>query len=403
MTQPTGSNYPTGFDDASTLLGAPADRAVLRVASPIGVDSIVLVMDRDLSGYALPAYIVFEGGEIVYADAIGGASNDRFVLPSLARRGVLNTRVQPHGVGERVYLGLVSKHHALMKSAIQNTQRHQGLVGAEADLPEFPQPGWRYTALDTGRVHVCFVDNVWSWINVISHSDLTDLVDSDHDGLYHNDDAADIWHGGLSGEHIPGGDDHDHLSAGEGLPVARLAGGLHANRPEPASSSIWYSTDLDGGTLFIGGAKISGVPSGGIMAFDGPCPPGWTRHDALNERLPIGAPADDAGDEGGSEGHVHAYLEMARHYHSIAAADVNTGGATMGSHSYSAIYNAGSTKGLAYSSSATQAQSTSSGGGHTHTVNIPEHPTELSGAADAETASASSIPAARQVVWCEKD
>lgn len=406
MSEPTNTLYPSATDDATSLLGALQNREVYLVAAAVAVDDLQIALNADLSGVALPCYFVFEGGEIVFADAIGGSGNSKILLGSLAQRGCRGSPVQPHGTGEYVYIGLVAPHQIQMKKAILAAERHQGFVGSDAGKPASPQPGWRYTCLDTGKVYYCFVDNVWTRIDYTDHGQLAGLTDDDH-SQYQTDARATTWHGVQSGEHIAGGDDHNHFGAGEGLPFVQVISGLEANRPlTPVPGQVYFSVNLDGGTLFVavdsGWAKISGVPTGGIMPFDGACPSGWTRETALDNKYPMGGLPGDQGVAGGSTTHTHLYDEIEPHYHLIPS--VNATSSDAGSHDHT--INKGS--GAAGSSYASSGQSnlwdgTSSNGDHNHSTPVAEHYTQYAGVVGAATDAASSLPSSREIVFCRKD
>lgn len=412
MTLPTTSLYPTSADDSTSLLPLLANRRQYLLERDLGVDDLEIMVQlpavgsTTVTGVSFPALIIFEGGEIVIASSLNNSSTG-FLIESLEDRGILGTQIQPHGFGEKLVVGILSVHHRQLQRAIEAAQRYQGFVGADAAKPANPDPGWRYTALDTGKVYYCFVDNVWAQVNDTSHASRTGLGDDDHT-QYHNDARATTWHSGLSGVHIPDGNNHDHVSSGEGSAVIRVRSGLDGNRPStPIDGEVYYSTDLDGGTLWvgIGGAwsKLSGVPTGGIMPFDGPCPSGWTRYSSLNDRYPYGADVANVGETGGQANHTHGYTQIQQHYHTVLGSSVTSSSTGSHQHSYITGYNSGSSWNLARSSSAAANYGTSSAGNHTHSATIPSTTTTSTGGSSGTTSSQSQLPDSKEVIWCKKD
>jgi hypothetical protein len=368
-------------------------------------------MNESLTGVDLPTYIVFEGGEVAYCESIGGAGSDQFILTDLDDRGLLNTEIQPHGNGEKVYITILSPNHNLMRAAVLLAQKYQGLVGLDASKPATCVAGEAYVATDTDKIYRCFSANVWTQVNYDDHGDLSNRSADDHTS-YHTDGRADTWHAGQSGVHIPGGDDHDHYSSGEGSAAIRVEGGLNANKPTGPSvdAEIYFSTDLDGGTLFIGNSgvweKVGGVPEGAILAFNlTACPSGWTRYAALDDKYPRGGQVTEAGNTGGSWTHVHGYSVIREHYHVVNEVTGVTSSSDAGSnHEKTVKYGAPSSGGVAYSGNCSQSGGWSEAGAHTHTCTIAGHNTDNEGVASgAETASATNKPVSLRIMWCQKD
>ncbi|MCK5308040.1 MAG: hypothetical protein KAJ73_05460 [Zetaproteobacteria bacterium] len=409
MAQPSSPNYPVSYDDADSLLGLPGNREVFTVSGIISVDDIVFQMNEDLTAVNLPCYITFEGGEIVFITSIAGAGSDQFVCTSLAERGVLNTDIQPHGNGERVYVSILSLNHNLMRSAVILAQKYQGRVGLDAAKGTPTAAGEAYVATDTDKIYRCADGATWTQINFRSHGDLANHT-SDKHTQYHIDTRADTWHGAQSGIHIAGGDDHDHYSTGEGSACIRVDGGLDANKPTgPANGDVYFATDLDGGTLHVGQGgvwgKIGGVPQGGIMNFDGPCPSGWTRYAPLDDAYPRGNVVTAAGTTGGAWTHTHGYSVIREHYHSID----EVGGVTCVAGTPSTHYDTARTGSIsqtdtAGSSWATGGSNVTYGGDHSHSLTVPAHSVENTGlASGAETNAGTNKPASYRTMWCQKD
>ena len=407
MAQPSSPNFPASYDDVNSLLGLPGNREVFTVESIVSVDDTVFDMVEDVSAVDLPCYITFEGGEIIYITSLSGT--DKFVCTSLAERGSLGTDIQPHGKNELVYVTILSKNHNLMRTALTLAQKYQGLVGLDANKPATCAVGEAYVATDTDKIYRCFVVNTWTQINYRSHGDLSNHTVDNHT-QYHIDTRALTWHGIQTGIHISSGDDHDHYTGSEGSACVRIDGGLDANKPTgPADGDVYFATDLDGGTLHVGQAgvwgKIGGVPEGGIMAFDGACPSGWTRYFALNDAYPRGGLVTEAGTTGGAWTHAHGYSAFRQHYHAVnAVSGVTSTGDNSSSHSNDAWDGAAGSNHQSYQGSTSSSTQSTTSGDHGHGVTVPGHNTDNAGlASGSETNSATNKPASYRINWCQKD
>ena len=398
------SNYPTVLDDSTSLMAVPGNRQVYTLDMTMPIDELEFYVDRLILGVNVPTYMVFQGGEIVLIDSY---DSNIFYVAGVSGRGVLGSRIQPHRVGERVLIGLLSPHINQIKYGLIASERHQGCVGLDVDKGAFPDPGQRYTALDTGKIYYCFQPNVWTWVNKVSHANLTGLSDDDHPH-YHTAARANSWHSSLSGAHITGGNDHTHIA---NAPVTRIAQGWDIAKPEtPLDGQIYFSTNLDGGTLFIGlngvWQRMVGIPAGGIAPFNGPCPAGWTRYTALDGKYPLGSIVAEVGQTGGGDTHRHAFTAIMKHYHTINATTLTSTSA--GGHSHSLTIGSGSV-GNAVSVPAKTSYAggtevdTNDAGGHNHTAVVPQINTGSTGYATGYTDYESSIPVSREVIWCKKD
>lgn len=413
MAQPSSPNYPSSYDDDDSLLGNLENRQVFYLENPMSVDDLIIDTSGDISNVNLPCYVLFEGGEIVYCESVSGT--DKFIIDSLSERGVLGTNIQPHGVNERVYVSVLSVNHNLMRAAAILAQKYHGLVGLDAAKGTPVGAGARYVATDTDKIYICFDGLTWTQVNYRSHGDLGGLLDDDHDGTanaYHNDSRASTWHGLLSGVHIAYGDDHNHYDTGQGSAVMRVAGGLDANKPTGPSQDghIYFSTDLDGGTFFIGNGgiweKIGGVPSGAIAWFDSDCPSGWTRYSAADNRYPKGGAVTAAGNTGGTWSHTHTYSEIREHYHVVdeVTGVTSSSDAHDGSHTITTKPSGSGSSGSWYSGACSSStHSTTTAGDHSHTCNVAGHNTDNAGAGGAETDSETLKPESLRIMFCQKD
>lgn len=416
--EPTGVNYPTSYEDDSTLLSPLLDRLVGTVKYSIGVDTIQVTFEEELTSLGDPCFLVFEGGEIWYVQEggvfIDAANNDTVItLESKSQRGYHASPIQPHNALEEAYFTMVSTHHVQFKDAVEALQKNAFLLGTDAErtayTPEVAE-GWLTT--DTGNIYFCFSAGVWIRVDHISHAELAGRGDDDHT-QYHTDGRADTWHAGLSGSHIAGGDNHSHvpLDNSEGLPVVRVYGGLLANLGSPSyEGQIYFATDTDeDGTLYISSdgvnwLKISGAPSGAIGMFDGACPTGWTRYSALDEKFALPAIEAESGQTGGAETHSHTYSQFVEHYHTdpeLSGIGTNSGGNH--THSVGTERTGSGGNPLADHFSSSLSHTTGSTGNHSHTVTILEADTDVAGVASPSTSSDNHLPPYRDVVWCKKN
>lgn len=419
MAEPTTVNYPTSYEDNNSLLGPLEERQIAVVKTSITVAELQITFEEPLTGLTGPLFIVFEGGEIwfVEADGITVADGDTIIsLDSISQRGYHNSILQPHNAGEEAYFTAVCTHLNQMKKAIIALQQNGFLLGdstarATYESGAIAGEGWLET--NTGKVYYCFSAGTFTWVNRISHSDLTGLADDDHDAVatygYDTDGRADSWHTGLTKSHINSGDDHDHFSSGEGIAVLRVYGGNDASKGSPSfAGHLYFSEDTaEGGTLFISHDgivwdKISGAPTGAIAAYAGACPSGWTRYTNLDSKY-IFVDNTSPGSSGGSHTHTHLYSVTREHYHGVTT--VTTSGQTNpGSHSHQVEVSSGSGphNRLHRVGDYTDSESTTYISAHTHGATIPATASDNLGVTDAETDSENIEPPYQEVVWCKK-
>ena len=420
MGELTTPKYPTSYEDDSSLFAPFSDRATGTVKAAVAVDSLQVTLHEDFTGVqGDPTFIVFEGGEIWNiedADITYPGGDTLITLSSPTQRGYAASPIQPHNAGEEVYFTFIGHHHVSFKEAIEVMQRNGFLLGTAAQRATYESgvvagEGWLDT--DSGNnVYLCFSAGTFTRVNYLSHIDLTGLGDDDHT-QYHNDGRADSWHVGVSGDHIAGGDDHDHYSSNEGAAVLRVHGGIDANRPGSSGfiGDLYFSIDTaEGGTLFISqdGSvwdKISGAPTGAIAAFDGVCPAGWTRYTVLDEAVYPMVDSTDVGATGGENTHDHSYSVNREHYHAVESV-ATTNWDNPGNHGH-VIANesgGGSQTHLADQSVAGLGQTSTTGGSsHSHTGSIPQLTLSTVGVASPSTTTENSEPPFREIVFCKKD
>lgn len=407
MSGPVAVRYPTAYNDDTSLLGEPMDRRVFTLLNGIGIAQLSIQMDAVVNDVDWPNYVSFESGEIIWVDTIGGAGNDTFILTDVSHRGVLGTTPQPHSASTDAVLGITAETVRQLQDAVKAAQQNGFLIGTEAAKPGTCLPGEGYLAYDVGKVYVCYVANTWVWLNQVSHTQTTGRADDDH-AQYHTDGRADTWHGLIAEDHIVAGDNHDHYSANEGPAVLRVWGGTEAGKPAATTKGeIYFSTDLDGGTLWLSPdgsswQKISGMPTGAIGAFDGACPLGWTRFTNLDGKYVRITAA--AGGSGGALSHEHDYSDFEQHLHNIPFQDTGVTSVASSSHNHSVLHgSAGSGSGAKYGQlNVDTGQNCENSASHTHASSLPAYWTDSTGAS-ATTTNVNHEPPYQEVVFCEKD
>ncbi len=419
MSEPTVPNYPSSYEDDSTLLAPLVDRAVGTLKSAVSVADLQCTLNEDFQGFqGDPCLIVFEGGEIWFVEEgdISFASEETTItLSSFALRGWHNSPVQPHTAGEKVYFALSHTHVNMLRKGIEVMQQNGFIVGTEAQKSVYESSavaaeGW--LATDSGKIYYCFSAGTFTWVNKSSHQELDGRGDDDHDtgaNAYHNTARANTWHSGLGTSHILSGDDHDHYTTNEGAAVVRVDGGVDVSKGSPAfTGHVYFSTDIDGGTLFISsdGAdwdKISGAPAGAIAMFPGACPSNWTRYTNLDAKY-FKLDSVSPGGTGGALTHNHDLVEFIEHYHTVAAIDA-TNISNPGSHSHPVKVHTGS-GGLSRrfkSGVYTGTIGTTQSGSHTHNFTLASQDVDQAGAASPTTSTDNQEPPYQEIVFCEKD
>ncbi|MHC4546661.1 MAG: hypothetical protein ACYSYL_19460 [Planctomycetota bacterium] len=213
MAEPTTANYPASYEDDSSILAPPVDRAVGTLKSAVSVSEETTITLSDFS-----------------------------------QRGAHNSPIQPHTAGEKVYFGVSHTHINQFRLAIEALQQNGFLYGTDAQRGAYsPAAGEGWLTSDTQKIYFCFVATNWVWISRQSHQDLDGRGDDDHT-QYHNDARASSWHSGLSTSHIANGDDHDHYSANEGAAVVRVDGGVDASKGSMEHIQEW--------TLFLRAVQV---------------------------------------------------------------------------------------------------------------------------------------------------
>ena len=415
MAEPTTVNYPSSYEDNSTLLGPLEERQTVVVKTSINVAELQITFEEPLTGLTGPLLIVFEGGEIWYveADGITISDGDTIIsLDSMSQRGFHNSIIQPHNYGEEAYFTVVCTHVNQYKKAIEALQQNGFLLGTAAEKSAYESSavageGWLES--DTGKVYYCFAAGTFVWVNYLSHSDLAGLADDDHT-QYHNDSRASTWHGGQSGVHINSGDDHDHFSTNEGSAVLRIHGGLDASKGSPSyPGQLYFATDTsEGGTLYISSDginwdKISGAPTDAIAFYEGACPSGWSRYTNLDGKY-LYVDNTSPGSGGGANTHQHDYSAIREHYHDMDSPGTS-GQTNPGNHSHQWEHHTGSggSTRRAQTGIVSGSVDTNLRGGWSHTASVPVTASSETGVPSPQTSVDNSEPPYKELVPCKKD
>lgn len=421
MAEPNASKMPTAYDDNTTLLGDMIDQSSCTLAEAIDQYVTTIPTLENLGSINIPCYLHFtDTDEIIYAEGKTAYSFTSCV------RGARGSTAVTHSAGETLNLVLSGNQMILFRLAVIAGETYQGLVGTDAGKSATPTQNAVYFATDTQKLYVCLTAGTWTWVgNRDAHDELNGLGDDDHT-QYHTVSRKITWHDTLAGDHVTGGDTHDHgISTADG--AGRVRNGLSSARPGTPTyvGELYYETDTS--YLYVSRdtsnwVRISGAPTGVIVGFTeasitndygGNCPTGWSRYTALDGRLPKGAPTGVTSplNSGGAATHTHSYSNIPAHTHSVSAQTASL--VSAGGHSHSVPHFGGVAGDALHISSDRNAawNNTNSSGDHTHTFTAPAHNTVLTkktsdnteGGAGATTGSGSTWPVYQEIIWCKKD
>ncbi len=428
MAEPIESLLPTAYDDATSLLGDIISQRSFELFAGISSSDTTIPVLGNLGDIEVPVYVMFPGSspEVIFCETKAG-DNKSFTN---CIRGARGSDAATHDAGDVFLMVLSGQHANMLREAVIAGQIYRGLVGTDAGKAGTPAVNEQYFASDTDKFYVAVTGSAWSFFGPRpDHADLDDLTGEDDHTQYHNDARAVIWHDGLTGGHVIGGDTHDHgLASVDG--AGRVQAGVAAGRSATPNyeREIYYETDTD--LLYIakgtGGpsdwVKIVGAPAGTIAPFleadltslySSACPPGWSRFTALDARFAKGANTDEVAgfSTGGAATHTHDYTDVLSHNHTVPA--TNPGASTAIGHKHDIKEGGGSgDKGLLLSGGGRPGGTqTTTHENHSHTFDIPAHDTEntkrtsddASGVATGTTASVGSEPPYQEIVFCEKD
>jgi hypothetical protein len=436
MAEPTASQYPTAYDDDTTLLGELLNQRTFSLVTSVGITDTVLDLGSGaMDGIDLPIYMTWDDAalkkndEIVYCEALDTAGNP------VVSRGVLNTTAAAHTAGAKLYIAYMGKHATQLLKAILAAEKYQGLVGPATAIPGTPAAGEVFVDSDNDEVYMA-VDNSgapeFRNYGSLDHGAYLTPEDDDHDtgaNAYHTDARAVTWHKNLEAptdnhNHVQDGDSHDH-SKGDG--AARIqAGPLSGRGSASYEREIYYDTDND--ELYIANAsltwvKIVGAPQDAIGMWtdlsnhSNACPSGWTRFTDLDERFPLGcevgqAPADyGTAQVEGADTHTHDYTDVPTHSHTVSSFAATPNTTNDHSHSVPVQSASGPNGYLLANSRNTTTLGLGSVAGHTHTVDMPSDSTDntkrtsddATGVSTGTTGAGDGKPPYLTVIFCEKD
>ena len=120
MTIPTISSYPVALDDDTTLLGDPANQAVLTLSGDLSAGATVISVQENIDALTAPLFLVFATGEIVYAESKDDGLKRFYDVTR-------SSTPQGHNDGEAIYASIVSQHFSQPKRAILAIEQTLGL------------------------------------------------------------------------------------------------------------------------------------------------------------------------------------------------------------------------------------------------------------------------------------
>jgi len=313
-------DYPTAYDDASTILGRPENRQVFVLDGGISVSGTTLTVDAgpDLYNLELPCLLLFEGGEIWYIE-VGNVISSTELTVLFSQRAQMGTSTQIHNEDEEVYSYFSGKQHEMLVTILRNMEKFpvvQGLQGAATVVGE--------AYVDSNHeLYVSFDGASFTKLTNITHQYLNDLPTGAslvHGSQYLNStDGLTTWHDATDpGDHITGGDDHTHLV--DASPIQRIAEGSVLPTGEKIGQMYLKDGQLymiyDDGLEF---EEFFGIPAGSMLPFPPTtgCPAGWSEYSALNSDAYVKTVTGGTGSTTGSNTHTHTVSEIEEHQHTI--------------------------------------------------------------------------------------
>lgn len=404
-------DYPTAYDDASTILGRPENRQVYILDGGLSVSSTTLTVDSgglyDLEDLELPCLLLFEGGEIWYIED-GDVISPTVLTILFSQRAQLGTSPQIHNDNEEVYAYFSGVQHEMLITILRNMEKFpvvQGLQGSATLVGEAYVDG-------NYDLYVSFNGSTFTKLTSTKHTNLDDIPTGStkvHGSQYLNStDGLSTWHSAIAGDHITGGDDHTHLV--DASPIKRIAHGDTLPTAEKIGQMYLKDDQLymvyDSGLEFD---EFFGIPAGSILPFPpaSGCPSGWTEHGALNSDAYAKAVTGGTGTASGSNTHTHTISEIPQHLHSILE-DTCTSDSS-GAHNHAVYLQDSGTIRKAFALSVVAPVSAAElSGSHIHTggtqaASTTSGLTSGSMVASFVSDSESSEPPYRTMKWCKKD
>jgi microcystin-dependent protein len=402
------------YDSLDTTFGNIKDQKTVTLISPMDTGDVSILVEST-SGLDLPIYMRVND-EVVWCSS----SVDEHELTVVRAR--LGTTAASHSAGEILFTVIVAEYLNMVRDKLLVAQKTNGKIGLYSELPSSPVVGEVYFATDTKRVYACIVTGLWSLFGgATSHAELISGGETDDHSQYLNATRRDIWHSGLGGEHILGGNNHDHSN---GLGIGRIRAGVIASIPgSPTAVEVFYATDIQelrianssGVWISVTGATPGTVImflEAGLALFGGACPPGWTRVTSLDGRFPKGANSGVVSplNTGGTELHSHTYTQIPLHSHTIVGQTVTSTSGGEHVHSYPLSTLSGGTGLATTPGNAGGAFASNGSGDHSHPVSISLSNTSAekkssdsgAGSSSGTTSTESHMPAFFEVVFCMK-
>lgn len=255
------------------------------------------------------------------------------------------------------------------------------------------------------------VGNQFKKWDLRNHNELSDLTSPSAHNQYYTD--PNVPHSAVTGEHVTGGDNHDHTLYG----VFRIRAG--SSRPAQAEGSGYVYYDTGDGFLYIGNGtvwkKIQGAPAGIIVMRTDSCPPGWSRVSEFDGKLLKGNSSYIS--SAGSSTHSHTYSQVVSHSHNVSQMVVASQQGGAHTHNSASARSQNIYGGVGYGGNIYVNQVelsipvTSSGGAHSHTVSFPSVNTSATYLSDGtqqtltsySTGSAENYPSSKSIIFCRKD
>jgi len=393
--------FPTAY---TTPVGDVVDFVVLTLDGAHNNSTTTMTFNESIASLNFPCILVFqeEDGdfEIVEATATPGANQ------LTVTRGAESTTPGTYEGDEQCVMENAVYYIGLIRDTIIASQKYKGLVGVDAAKPGTCSIGEAYVATDTSKVYICFTANNWTDISSLtSHASYGGLADDDH-SIYHNDARKDTWHTNLTGGHITSVS-HVHTGgATDGDPIIRLLNSDTLPGSPQNTGDVYLKTDTNQFYVSVNGsswAEYVNVPKGSLLYFESVCPNGWTRKSAWDAKFLKGALISSFPlGTGGALTHTHDLDEIVNHVHTITGRELIT--SVVGNHAHNVAGGPGVIGNLLiFSGASNGSYSFSYDGSHGHNATVGVSDTDDVGNTSPTSDPASSLPAYKSLLLCEKD
>lgn len=395
-------------DQLTDYLQAAIDKFSFTIGEALDDSELGIDINGGTGAFVVPCIINLED-ELIHIES----KTSTTLTASASGRGYGGTTAATHTDGTFGYLPFTAEHYTEMVVGWMAALKY--LCRTEATLPATGNET-EYELCEYNDEIYVYNGSSWERLGLVfSHDSWKDLDAGDPHPVYHTASRLDSAHDALAGDHVTGGDTHDHLDG--------IGFGLISSDTDRILSAPTYDgevvLDTTTGVLYVSyiidtpdvtdWIEVTGAPAGLIMPFDpanlsGSCPSGWSRYTILDEKFIKGTTGSSQG-SGGSSSHSHTYnvTDIITHSHAIAAQVVNPS-STDGDHTHSWRAGGGSHYDGAWEEYGGSGGSyeLSSGGGHAHT-GVMSNNTESVGSATPATDFVSGEPPYKKVIWCQKD